>query len=167
MATLVENENQPKNPEQVPPTTQLAEEHSEASQVLEIMRHLIVEIQSYKANNEQLKKAQEKKQEINEILLQSLHEKNNGKEPRTETRKGPEREESAERKSSSSNETQNSENQVKTGGKRKVDHLEGEFKRIKPTSFDGESKIGEEAEAWLLDIKKYFQIYNYSSNMKV
>ena len=131
------------------------------------MRHLIVEIQSYKENNEQLKKAQEKQQEINEILLQSLHDKNNGKEPWTETRKGPEREESAKRKSSSSNETQNSKNQVKTGGKRKVDHLEGEFKKIKPTSFDGESKIGEEAKAWLLDIKKYFQIYNYSSNMKV
>ena len=79
----------------------------------------------------------------------------------------PEREESAEKKGSSSNENQNSENQVKTAEKRKVDHLEGEFKKIKPTNFDGESKTGEEAEAWLLDIKKYFQIYNYSSNMKV
>jgi hypothetical protein len=48
-----------------------------------------------------------------------------------------------------------------------VDHLEGEFKKIKPSTFDGESRTGEEAEAWLLDIKKYFQIYNYSSNMKV
>ena len=99
--------------------------------------------------------------------MQILHEKNNGKEPRTETRKGPKREENAERKDSSSNETRNSENQVKTNGKRKVDHLEGESKKIKLTSFDGESKTGEEAEAWLLDIKKYFQIYNYSSNMKV
>ena len=115
-----------------------------------------MQIQRYKANNKQLKKALEKQQDINEILLQSLHEKNNSKEPRTETRKGPEREESAERKSSSSNETQNSENQVKTGGKRKVDHLEGEFKKIKPISFDGESKKGEEAKAWLLEIKKYF-----------
>lgn len=167
MASPVENENQPENQEQVPPITQLAAEHSEASQVLETMRHLIVEIQSYKADNEQLKRAQEKQQEINEILLQSLQEKNNGKEPRTETRKGPEREESAEGKDSSSNETQNSEIQAKTIGKRKVDHLEGEFKKIKPTSFDGESKTGEEAEAWLLDIKKYFHIYNYSSNMKV
>ena len=167
MASPVDNEYQTKNPEQVPLTTQLALEHSKANQVLETMRHLIMEIQSYKGNNEQLKKAQEKQQEINEILLQSLHEKNNGKEPRTETRKGPEREESAKRKSSSSNETQNSKNQVKTGGKRKVDHLEGEFKKIKPTSFDGESKTGEEAKAWLQDIKKYFQIYNYSSNMKV
>jgi hypothetical protein len=48
-----------------------------------------------------------------------------------------------------------------------VDHLEGEFKKIKPSTFDGESRMGEEVEAWLLDIKKYFQIYNYSSNMKV
>jgi hypothetical protein len=34
-----------------------------------------------------------------------------------------------------------------------VDHLEDEFKKM-------------EAEAWLLDIKKYFHIYNYSSNAK-
>ena len=100
MASLNENEEQPENYEEVPPTAQPAIEHSEASQVLETMRHLIVEIQSYKADNEQFKKAQEKQQEINEILLQSLHERNNGKEPRIETRKGPEREESAEKKGS-------------------------------------------------------------------
>jgi hypothetical protein len=48
-----------------------------------------------------------------------------------------------------------------------VDHLEAEFKKIKPSTFDGESRTGEEDEAWLLDIKKYFQIYNYTNNMKV
>jgi len=32
--------------------------------------------------------------------------------------------------------------------------LEGEFKKIKPTTFDGESRTGEEVKAWLLDIKK-------------
>jgi hypothetical protein len=48
-----------------------------------------------------------------------------------------------------------------------LDHREGEFKKIKHSTFDGESKIGEEYEAWLLDINTYFQIYNYSSNMKV
>ena len=52
-------------------------------------------------------------------------------------------------------------------GKRKVDHLEGEFKKNKPTNFDGELRTGGEEEYWLLDIKKYFQIYNYSNNMKV
>ena len=48
-----------------------------------------------------------------------------------------------------------------------MDHLEGEFKKIKPTNFDGELRTREEAESWLLDIKKYFKIYNYSNNMKV
>jgi hypothetical protein len=41
------------------------------------------------------------------------------------------------------------------------------FKKVKPSTFDGESKTGEELEAWLLDIKKYFQIYNNSSNTNV
>ena len=48
-----------------------------------------------------------------------------------------------------------------------MDHLEGEFKKIKMSTFDGEFGTGEEDEAWLLDINNYFQIYNYSSNMKV
>jgi hypothetical protein len=59
-------------------------------------------------------------------------------------------------------------NKTTTGRKRKqVDHLEGEFKKIKSSTFDGESRIGEKDEVWLLDIKKYFHIYNYSGNMKV
>ena len=57
MASRVDNEYQPKNQEQVPLTTQLAVEHSKASQVLETMRNLIMEIQSYKEDNEHLKKA--------------------------------------------------------------------------------------------------------------
>jgi hypothetical protein len=48
-----------------------------------------------------------------------------------------------------------------------VEHLEGEFKKIKSSTFDRESRTREEVEAWLLDIKGYFHIYNYSSNMKV
>jgi hypothetical protein len=60
------------------------------------------------------------------------------------------------------------EDETKTNRKRKqVDHHEGEFKKIKIATFDEESRTREEAEAWLLDIKKYFQIYNYSNNMKV
>ena len=68
----------------------------------------------------------------------------------------------------SSEGTPPAEDGTKTDRKRKqVDHLEGEFKKIKPAIFDGESRTREKVEAWLLDIKKYFQIYNYSSNMKV
>ena len=32
--------------------------------------------------------------------------------------------------------------------------------------FDGEVKTRQEVEAWLLQIKKYFQVQNYSGNMK-
>jgi hypothetical protein len=47
--------------------------------------------------------------------------------------------------------TPSAEDKTKTGRKKKQgDQLEGEFKKIKPSTFDGESRIGEEAEAWLL-----------------
>lgn len=42
--------------------------------------------------------------------------------------------------------------------------LHGEFKKIGPPSFDGESEEG--AKAWLLDMSKYFPIYNYSRNVR-
>ena len=32
--------------------------------------------------------------------------------------------------------------------------------------FNGEVEKGEEVEAWLLGMKKYFQIYNYSDRLK-
>jgi hypothetical protein len=40
------------------------------------------------------------------------------------------------------------------------------FKKAKPPSFDGEIKKGEEAEAWLLGLKKYFRVHDFSENMK-
>jgi hypothetical protein len=44
------------------------------------------------------------------------------------------------------------------------EELLGEFKKIRPPNFDGESEEG--AEAWLLNMSKYFQIYNYPRNLK-
>jgi len=32
--------------------------------------------------------------------------------------------------------------------------LQGELKKIKPPTFDGENKMGEDIEAWLLRIRK-------------
>jgi hypothetical protein len=42
--------------------------------------------------------------------------------------------------------------------------LQGELMKIKPPYFDAEYKNGEDAEAWLLGMRKYFQVHNYSSN---
>jgi len=39
----------------------------------------------------------------------------------------------------------------------------GEFKKIKPSLFEGES---EEAGAWLIDMGKYLQIYEYTVKLK-
>ena len=42
----------------------------------------------------------------------------------------------------------------------------GEFKKEKPPTFDGEVKSSQEAKAWLLEMRKYFQAQDYSRNMK-
>ena len=57
MASQSENVDRSKEGAPTPRTLQPEHEHFEASQVLERMRKLIVEIQSFKADNEQLKKA--------------------------------------------------------------------------------------------------------------
>ena len=45
-----------------------------------------------------------------------------------------------------------------------VDELRGEMNKIKPPIFDGEHKKDEDAETWLLGMRKYFQLHNYSSH---
>jgi hypothetical protein len=47
-----------------------------------------------------------------------------------------------------------------------LDILQGELRRLKPPTFDGEHRKGEDVEAWLLGMRKYFQLHNYSSNME-
>ena len=42
--------------------------------------------------------------------------------------------------------------------------LQGEFRKIKPPTFDGEAE--EVVEAWLININKYLQVYEYSSNLE-
>jgi hypothetical protein len=38
----------------------------------------------------------------------------------------------------------------------KGDILQRELRKIKPPNFNGEHRKGEEVEAWLLEMKKYF-----------
>ena len=41
-----------------------------------------------------------------------------------------------------------------------------DFKKARPPTFNGEVKSSQEAEAWLLGMKKYFQVQDYIGNMK-
>jgi hypothetical protein len=45
-----------------------------------------------------------------------------------------------------------------------VDELKGEMNKIKPPTFYGENKKDEYVETWLLGMRKYFQLHNYSSH---
>jgi hypothetical protein len=45
-----------------------------------------------------------------------------------------------------------------------VDELRGEMNKIKSPTFNGEHKKDEDAKTWLLSMRKYFQLHNYSSH---
>jgi hypothetical protein len=47
-----------------------------------------------------------------------------------------------------------------------ADILQGELRKIKPPTFNGEHRKGEEVEAWLLEMKKYFQLHDYPSRVE-
>ena len=50
--------------------------------------------------------------------------------------------------------------------KSEVDELKSEMNKIKPPTFDREHKKDEDVETWLLGIRKYFQLDNYSSHVE-
>jgi hypothetical protein len=47
-----------------------------------------------------------------------------------------------------------------------VDELQGEMKNIKPPMFEGEHKKDEDADTWLLGMRNYFQLHNYSLHVE-
>ena len=47
-----------------------------------------------------------------------------------------------------------------------MDELQGEINKIKPPTFEGEHKKEEDAETWLLGMRKYFQLHNYYSHVE-
>jgi hypothetical protein len=50
--------------------------------------------------------------------------------------------------------------------KQEVDSFQGEPRKLKPLSFKGEREREDDAEAWFLGLKRYFQLHNYSSNLE-
>ena len=69
--------------------------------------------------------------------MHSLQEKNNGEQHQAKIRRKPEVGESHEREGISSNETQKTKNQAKSVRKRKIDHLEWEFKELRQPASTG------------------------------
>jgi hypothetical protein len=44
--------------------------------------------------------------------------------------------------------------------------LQGELKKIKPPNFNAENRKGDEVEASLLEMNKYFQLHDYPSRVE-
>ena len=45
-------------------------------------------------------------------------------------------------------------------------YLPDQFKKEKPPNFDGDVKKPEDAEAWILGMNKFFELHEYTNNMK-
>ena len=150
-----------------------------SSELMQTMKNLKTEIESVKKDNERILKTQE---ELNKILIEKFHTE--GKNRRSESeeashQKGSKKMKLAKPDSSSSSEGSKEQQSYYTTSdsseaelyKRKkkyrpYEEISGEFKKIKPPTFNGETEKGEEAESWLSRMKKYFQIYNYSNQLK-
>jgi hypothetical protein len=146
--------------------------------LVETIKGLQKYVQSYKDDNERLMKSKDQQDEFNIKLMQSLDRIENKMEKEIELsrsrshmshdERGKTR--SAHRKHhhspnhsfrktrSSSSPSPIRKNNRRTG----VDELQGEMNNIKSHTFDSEHKKDEYAETWLLGMRKYFQLHNYS-----
>jgi len=152
---------------------------------LETMRSLKAVVESIKTYNERLVKVSKEDEEINEIILKNMTEMKKQwhiGQTSNNAKKEPYNEESHKRKEYQVNsdkiellEELNSEDNLYNSTLQKFtpktktrkwheEELLGEFKKIKPPNFDGQYE--ERAEAWILNMSKYFQIYNYPENLK-
>jgi hypothetical protein len=69
-------------------------------------------------------------------------------------------------KGSSSSRTNSYSRRKQKKKKTSKGHKFEEFRKAKPPSFDDEINKGEEAEAWLLGLKKYFRVHDFLENLK-
>ena len=120
-------------------------------------------------------KAQEEQHQLNAAMLQSLVDLYKKKDSRQGTSRLEGSKSSTRRRrmtfSGSFDSKESSGDTILSSHKRKRrrhhrDRSRDEFKKAKPPPFDGEVKTGQDAEAWLLGIRKYFQVQDYLGNMK-
>ena len=136
-------------------------------------------MESVKRENERILRAQE---ELNQILMEKFqtegrgrrsesedasHPRKSKKMKHTKTESSSSSEVFGERKSyHTTSDSSDDDLYVKKKKYKPYEEISGEFKKIKPPTFNGETEKGEEAESWLSGMNKYFQIYNYSNQLK-
>ena len=137
-------------------------------------------MESVKRENERILRAQE---ELNHILIEKFQTEGRGRRSKSEDashQQKPKNMKHTKTESSSSFEVFGEQRNYHTTSdssddnlytkKRKYkpcEEISGEFKKIKPPTFNGDTEKGEEAKSWLSGMKKYFQIYNYSNQLRL
>eukprot|EP00253_Pinus_taeda_P018941 PITA_18941 len=126
--------------------------------ILQTVQELKSEMARLREDNAQLTVEQER-------ILKTLSGKQNPPlaNPSAEQQRGTEERDYAPEISEEKEDHSDNVLEQQTSKRQKME-LQGEFWKIKPPLFDGEQE--EAVEAWLININKYFQLYEYDQNLK-
>jgi hypothetical protein len=154
------------------------EEIDKERNLRKIIEGLQKDAQTRREDSKKLRKAQEKQGEFNIKMLKSLeriekklekesdsrrtgsHQTSEGRRSRSADRHHHHSQGRSKRRTHSSSSPSPTRKHRRSG----VDELKGEMNKIKPPTFDGEHQKEEDTETWLLGMRKYFQLQNYSSH---
>jgi hypothetical protein len=147
--------------------------------LVETIKGLQKYVQIYKVDNERLMKAKEKQDDFNIKLVQSLDkiekkmdkeiESNNSRshmshDERRKTRSVDKNHHHSPKYSFRKVRSSSSPYPVRKHKRgTRVDEVQGEMNKIKPPTFNGEHKKDEDAETFLLGMRKYLQLHYYST----
>jgi hypothetical protein len=154
------------------------EELDNEGHMMKIIEKLQKDSQTHRTNSKNIKKAQDKQGEFNLNLMKSLeriekkldqerdssktesHPTSEGRRSRSVGKHHHHSQGHSKRRAHSRSSPSPTRKHMRSG----VDELKGEMNKIKPLMFDGEHKKEEYVETWLLGMRKYLQLKNYSSH---
>jgi hypothetical protein len=146
--------------------------------MMKIIEGLQREAKERRADSRKLMKVRDRQGELNLKFLKSLERiekklekgrdsgttesrRNHGR--RSRSRSGSRHHSRSQKHSDRETHSSSSPSPTRKHQKSGREELKGEMNKIKPPTFDGEHKKEEDAETWLLGMKKYFQLQNYSA----
>jgi hypothetical protein len=158
----------------------LGEEIDKEGHMMKIIERFQKYAQTHREDNRNLMKSNEQRGEFNLKLIQSLERIQNKLDKERDSRKTGSHQNSEGRRSRSvgrhhhhsqgrSKRRAHSSSSPSPARKYRrfgVDELKGKMNKIEPPTFDGEHKKEEDVETWLLGMRKYFQLQNYSSHVE-
>jgi hypothetical protein len=147
--------------------------------IMKILEGLQREAKERRADSRKLMKVKDRQGKLNLKFLQSLEriekklekgrdssttESRRDHGRRSRSRSGSRRHSRSQKHSDRETYSSSSPSPTRKHQKSGREELKGEMNKIKPPTFDGEHKKEEDAETWLLGMKKYFQLQNYSAH---